>query len=205
MPGDGVTRATRSGLDFTARMRTLCEQMIGALVEFQHINLDRVAVSFAQARKPVLHGLHASLTPLRFEGGAKVGAVRGRRYTVQPVFDQAGQEMLYVLNFYLPRFMQLEFREKLITVFHELWHISPEFDGDLRRHAGRCYAHTHSQAEYDNQMALFVDAWLATNPSESLFDFLRLDFHEVQQRYGGVYGLKVRRPKLIPCRGTVSE
>jgi hypothetical protein len=42
-----------------------------------------------------------------------------------------------------------------------------------------------------------------TEPSESLFDFLRLDFREVQQRYGGVYGLKVRRPKLIPCRDGV--
>jgi hypothetical protein len=47
-------------------------------------------------------------------------------------------------------------------------------------------------------MSRFVDAWLATKPAESLFDFLRLDFSNVQQRYGRVYGLKVPRPKLIP-------
>ena len=73
-------------------------------------------------------------------------------YTIQRLFDSKGQEFLYILTFYLPRFMDLSFREKLITVFHELWHISPQFDGDLRRHPGRCYAHTSSQKEYDAEM-----------------------------------------------------
>lgn len=186
------------GLDFTARMRTLCDHVVGTLDEFQQIDMSRVAVSFVQARKPVSHGLQASLTPLRFEGGTTTGTVRGREYAVQPVYDKAGNEMLYVLSFYLPRFMQLVFREKLVTVFHELWHISPDFNGDLRRHPGRCYAHTHSQAEYDQQMEVLVEAWLATDPPEALFDFLRLDFRQVQARYGGVYGLKLPRPKLIP-------
>ena len=192
------TAQSPPGLDFTARMRSLCEHVVESLGEFRHVDLNRVAVSFAQARKPVIHGMQASLTPLRFEGGATVGTVRGRRYTVQPVYDQAGTEMLYVLTFYLPRFMQLEFREKLVTVLHELWHIGPEFDGDLRRHAGRCYAHSHSQAAYDQQMGRFVDAWLATDPPAALYDFLRLDFIQVRRRYGRVYGLKLPRPKLIP-------
>ncbi len=196
--GRVASRDSNLGLNFTARMRTLCEHVVGTLDEFQHIDLSRVAVSFAQARKPVMHGLQASLTPLRFAGGATTGTVRGRQYTVQPVCDTAGNEMLYVLNFYLPRFMQLVFREKLVTVLHELWHISPNFDGDLRRHAGRCYAHSHSQADYDQQMEPFVEAWLATEPPKVLIDFLQLDFPQVQERYGRVYGLKLPRPKLIP-------
>lgn len=180
-------------------MRDLCEHAVGALGELQHIDLSRVAISFVQARKPVSHGLQASLTPLRFEGGAASGIVRGRRYQVQAVYDSAGREMLYVLNFYLPRFLRLGFREKLVTVFHELWHISPEFNGDLRRHPGRCYAHSHSQEAYDRQMGAFADAWLATDPPPSLFEFLRLDFPDVLRRYGRVYGLKVPHPKLIPA------
>jgi hypothetical protein len=179
-------------------MRTLCEHIVGTLDEFQQIDMSRVAVSFAQARKAVSHGLQASLTPLRFEGGTMTGTVRGRQYSIQPVYDTAGNEMLYVLNFYLPRFMQLVLREKLVTVFHELWHIGPDFNGDLRRHSGRCYAHSHSQVKYDQQMELLVKAWLATKPPEALFDFLRLDFSQIQARYGRVYGLKLPRPKLIP-------
>ncbi len=189
--------ASHPGFNFTDRMRLLCEHVVVTMPEFQHIRMDRVAVSFAQARKPVMHGLQATLTPLRFEGGSPTGKVRGREYTVQPVYDRVGNEMLYVLNFYLPRFMQLPFREKLITVFHELWHINPTFNGDLRRHPGRCYAHSHSQAEYDEQMGQFVDAWLETEPAEALFDFLRLNFANIQRRYGRVYGMKLPRPKLI--------
>lgn len=197
--GKGASQGCHHGFDFTARMRSLCEHVAVALDEFQHIDLSKVAVSFSQTRKAVRHGLQASLTPLRFEGGTTTGTVRGRRYSVQPVYDHAGNEMLYVLNFYLPRFMQLVFREKLVTIFHELWHISPDFNGDLRRHPGRCYAHSHSQAEYDQQMGIFVDAWLRTNPPETLFDFLRSDFSQIEMRYGRVYGLKLPRPKLIPC------
>ena len=56
-----TSQDTRSALNFTARMRSLCEHVVGTLDEFQHIDLSRVVVSFAQTRKPVLHGLQAFL------------------------------------------------------------------------------------------------------------------------------------------------
>jgi hypothetical protein len=112
--------------------------------------------------------------------------------------DGSGREMLYLLSFYLPRFMNLVFREKLITVFHELWHIGPQFDGDLRRHEGRCFAHSHSQAEYDRQMGMLADRWLAGTPDEELWSFLRHDFRELYASAGPIYGLRVKRPKLVP-------
>ncbi len=42
-----------------------------------------------------------------------------------------------------------------------LWHVAPEFNGDIRRHARRCYAHTGSQKKYDAHMAQLVERWLA--------------------------------------------
>ena len=42
------------------------------------------------------------------------------------------------MSFYLPRFCDQSLDEKLSTVMHELWHISPAFDGDIRRLPGRC-------------------------------------------------------------------
>ena len=41
--------------------------------------------------------------------------------------------------------METPFEEKLTTVFHELYHISPMFDGDIRRLEGRYHVHSHSQ------------------------------------------------------------
>jgi len=178
-------------------MRSLCADATERLRELHHIQLDLVAVSFAQSRKPVLYGLQASLTPLRFEGGSRYGVQDGRRVTVQQLFDQRGRELLYILNFYMPRFMDLDFREKLVTVFHELWHISPRFDGDIRRHAGRCYAHTPSQSGYDQKMGQLVNRYLALDPPREIVRFLKFNFKQLERRFGCVYGFKVPRPKLI--------
>lgn len=127
--------------DFTFHIRRLSGALIADLPELAHIDLARVAIGFCQTRKAVPHGMFASLTPLRFVGGAATTIRRGKVHAIQRVFDAGGVEMLYILNFYLPRFQNLDFREKLITVLHELWHISPEFNGDIRRHAGRYHAH----------------------------------------------------------------
>ncbi len=57
-------------------------------------------------------------------------ASRGRYYQVQRYFVD-GHEMLYVMAFCMPRFLDQSFEDKLITLFHELYHINPRFDGDL--------------------------------------------------------------------------
>ena len=135
---------------------------------------------------------------MRFAGGARVEQRRGRYYQSQTLHDDQGREMLYILSFCLPRFMDLGFREKLATILHELWHIGPRFDGDIRRHAGRCYAHSPSQQRYDAAMLQLADRWLASDPAPAIYAFLRGRFEDLRQQYGRVYGLKVTRPKLLP-------
>jgi hypothetical protein len=186
-----------AALDFSVRMRVLCTDVVARLPELSHIDLSRVAVGFTQARNRTAHGLFASLTPLRFVGGELVARRRGRRYTMQRVYNRDGTEMLYILQFCLPRFLDLDLREKLITVLHELWHISPEFNGDIRRHAGRYHAHSHSQAEYDEHMGRLADRWLACGPPEELWSWLRHDFRELVIQHGRIVGLRIARPRLI--------
>ncbi len=190
--------ARRRGFDFTAAMRQVCRHIVLGTPELAHVDLSQVAISFCQARKAGAFGLFASLTPLRFERGAMTTVRRGRTYAIQRFHAADGREFLYILNFCLPRFADLSLREKLITVFHELWHISPQFDGDIRRHAGRCYAHTSSQAEFDQAMGVLADRWLALSPSEDWWGFLRYSFAELQRLHGGIHGLRLPRPKLIP-------
>ena len=117
--------------------------------------------------------------------------------TLQRIFDPRGFEMLYVLTFYLPRYLDLSFREKLETVIHELWHISPAFDGDLRRHPGRCYAHTHSQKDYDADMDLLARQYLSAAPPIDVYGFLQGNFSDLMTQHGRVYGTKIRRPRLL--------
>lgn len=195
---DDAARPFHLGFNFTAHMRRLCADMAARLDELSHIDVEQIAFAFSQVRKAGDHGLWATLTPMRFEGGALETSRAGQRYSVQRLYDGQGREMLYILTFYLPRFLNLPLEDKLTTVLHELWHISPQFDGDIRRHSGRCAVHTGSQAQYDAAMRRLAARWLSAGPAESLYEFLRWDFVELRRRFGRVYGSCIRRPKLIP-------
>ena len=187
-----------SGLNFTDSMRALCGDVVARLPEFQHVEMDRVAIRVCQTRSRGMHGIHASLTPLRFQGGQRTQLRRGRTWTIQPVRDAAGREMLYLLSFYLPRFCDQPFTEKLATVAHELWHIGPGFDGDLRRLPGRCFAHGRSEAEFHGEMRDGARRWLALSPPRELYAFLEHDFHQLRLQYGRVFGARMPTPKLVP-------
>ena len=135
---------------------------------------------------------------MRFADGRPVEKRRGRYYKSQVLLDVHGTEMLYILSFCLPRFMDVDLREKLTTVLHELWHIGPQFDGDIRRHEGRCYAHSGSKRNYDREMEKMVEDWLACRPPLELYQFLEYDFAQLQRIYGRVYGVRYARPRMLP-------
>jgi hypothetical protein len=187
------------GFDVTGAIRAICLDMARRLPELAHLDVSRVAVGLCQSRNGAMHGVFATLTPLRFAGGRLDKTVRGRRHRIQPLADAAGQEFLYLLNFYVPRFLNLPLEEKLSTIVHELWHIGPDFNGDLRRHAGRCYAHGASQKAYDSLMDRLAQRWLASDPPPSLYEFLESSFENLVAEYGAVRGQRWPAPKLVPA------
>lgn len=189
--------------DFSAAMRSLCRDVVGRCEQLAHIHLRRVLVSFTPSRNRDRFGLQARVTPLRFRNGALTRRHGPIEYQVQRFFVEE-REMLYLLTFCLPRFLDQPFEEKLITVFHELYHISPEFDGDLRRHPGRNAVHSNSKDEYDAQMADMVKDYLAEHPAPEIFEFLRYNYRDLWERHGGVVAARVPRPRLLPVgRATV--
>ncbi|MEX0701573.1 MAG: putative metallopeptidase [Planctomycetales bacterium] len=188
---------SREAFDFCRAVRRLCKDIVFRLDEFGHVRMDEVAVAFAQARRRVSHGLQARLTPLRFQSGRLTTIRGGRQWTVERLFD-GDREMLYILTFYLPRFLDQTFREKLITVVHELYHISPNFDGDIRRLGGRCHVHTHSQKQYDRRMGDLVDRYLAAGPPPELYAFLKKRFRALAAEHGRIVGVRLPVPKLVP-------
>jgi hypothetical protein len=178
-------------------MWNLCRDIAARCPELAHIDTGRLLVGVTQARNGRTHGLQARVTPLRFPDGRITRERSGITYQVQRFFlDKT--EFLYLLTFCLPRFLEQSFDDKLITVFHELYHINPRFDGDLRRHDGRYTLHSHSQKGYDEQMSHMARSYLANRPDPDLHAFLRLDFTQLEYRHGGVVGVVVPRPKIIP-------
>jgi predicted metallopeptidase len=198
-PSSSPRESAKTPFDFTGAMRALCMDVCTRLEEFRHIDMNRVAVSFAQTRRRVSYGLQAKLTPMRFEEG-RLTALRedGRYWTVQRLYDSLSREMLYILTFYLPRFLDQSFKEKMTTVFHELYHISPRFNGDIRRLDGRYHVHSHSQKHYDEQMTQLARRYLDQKPPVELYAFLRKTFRGLKRHHGEVLGLCIPIPKLLP-------
>jgi predicted metallopeptidase len=190
--------------DFSARVRALCADIIRHCPELRHIDVSRLLFAMTQARSGRRHGLQARVTPMRCRQGQLVRRRGGRLYQVQRYFVE-GREMLYLVAFCLPRFLDQDFDDKFITLFHELYHISPSFDGDLRRHAGRCDLHTRSKRLYDAHMAHLARAYLSNGAARSLHDFLRLNFAQLRHRHGSVVGIMVPRPRLLPIPGPMNQ
>jgi len=183
--------------DFCGHVRRLCGDIVRHCPELGHIDVSRLLFAMTQARSGRAHGLQARVTPLRFRHGQLIRRRQGVAYQVQRYFVEE-QEMLYLVTFCLPRFLDQDFDDKLITLFHELYHISPGFEGDLRRHEGRYALHSHSKQEYDARMADLARAYLSNGADRPLHAFLRLNFAQLRHRHGSVVGVVVPRPRLLP-------
>ncbi len=188
---------SRDPFDLTTALTRLVADLSARLPAFAHIDPARLLVTITPARNRGPFGLQARCTPLRLRDGAATKKLRGRLYQVQR-YTLDGRELLYLVTFVVPRFLDLPFREKLVTVVHELYHVGERFDGDLRRHPGRCYAHTGSKWNYDAAMGRLVAEYLATGPNPTLVEWLKPDAAGLAALFGGAVGVTVPRPKLVP-------
>lgn len=193
------TGARGEPFNVSERLRLLCGDIAAKYAPLAHIDVSRMIFAFTQARNARTHGLQAKVTPLRFRDGELVRVHRGVPYQVQQFFHDR-REVMYVVTFCLPRFLNRDFDDKFVTIFHELFHISPAFDGDLRRHGGRYSVHTASQKRYDVEMMAMAREYLQSGADPKLHGFLRLNFAQLRHRHGRVVGHVVPRPKLVPVR-----
>jgi predicted metallopeptidase len=198
------TGARERPFDFCAHMRRLLEDVVRRCPELRHIQTDRVLLGITQARGGRAHGLQARVTPLRFAHGALTRRRRGVTYQVQRYF-LGKHEYLYLMTFCLPRFQDQAFDDKFVTLFHEMYHLSPTCDGDLRRHDGRYHLHTHDQHAYDRRMLELARTYLATRPDPRLHAFLHLNSAQLSARHGGLTGIVVPRPKIVPLLGSLAN
>ncbi|GFO54822.1 hypothetical protein GMSM_18290 [Geomonas sp. Red276] len=185
-------------LNLTAELEGLIRDIIARTPEFSHIIPERLLVCVSSGR-PSAGGSLAKIHPLRFEGGEKsVCRRRGRRAVTctMPTIIHQGEEILYVVYFLVPRFLELPLKEKLITIFHELYHISPAFDGDIRRFPGRNYAHGSSTKSYNQYMGQLSDLYLAQLPDRSLVSFLEGNMAELRSRHRSIVARRLQAPRI---------
>ncbi|NIQ97473.1 MAG: hypothetical protein GWN87_27330 [Desulfuromonadales bacterium] len=187
-----------TNLDLSRWLEELCGNIAGRLPELSHVDPGRVLFCLSRSRSDGTHGVYARIAPLRFAGGEqRMTRQRGRyRETYAlPRLDHEGREVLYIIYLMIPRLLRLSFREKLRTIVHELYHISPDFDGDIRRFPGRNYAHGSSRAAYNRRIDTLVTAWLETSPDEKLLAPLHLREEDWQNGTVRLTGLRTPLPR----------
>lgn len=188
-----------STLNLTLEIERLIADIVRNVEEFSHIDPERLLVCVSTTRGGGIHGTYAKIHPLRFEDGARAKTVRRgmRKVTCEmPAVTHRGVEMLYVIYFLVPRFLNLPLREKLVTIFHELYHISPAFDGDIRRFSGKNYAHGSSRKRYNALMTKFVESYLGKGENLARVQFLEGDMEAMRARHGALVGRKMAAPKI---------
>lgn len=188
--------------DFNDSMRCVIREIAQTLPEFRHIDLQHIRISATYNRTRRRTGLLAYVLPLKYKNGSPIQTKkRGNRtyhFGITPTFHQ-GKELYYILYFMLPRFLNLPFRDKLETVIHELYHISPDFNGDLRRLKGRSYIHGNSLKEYDATIRKFTEQFLNSPHNSLVYEFFHWGYQKLENKHGNVLSshTKEPRPKLI--------
>jgi predicted metallopeptidase len=186
-------------LNLTLELERLIAHVANHVEEFRHIDPRRVLVCVSSARGGGIHGTYAKIHPLRFEDGSRRKTVRRgiRSYEYEmPSILHRGEEILYVVYFLVPRYLNLPFREKMITLFHELFHISPDFNGDIRRFPGKNYAHGGSTRKYNLNMARLVDGYLEALEDRAMVSFLEGSMDEVRGRFKAIVARKMEAPRI---------
>ncbi len=169
---------------YTAAIEEVILDVARQLPEFAHLDTSRILVSIAEARQRTRHGVYAKVFPCR-------GAWGGAEFSYQE------RRALYLMYFYLPRFHDQTLEGKVSTIVHECYHISPEFDGSLRRLEGG-KPHGRSTRTYERLMDQFARRYLEQRGDWPHLEFLRMSTEELIHARGTLFGLRIQEPSGWP-------
>jgi len=145
--------------NFNQAVRALLRDVARAIPEFSHIRASRVLVVAGEARR----ASRATVKPLAF-AGSKTRDKLGHR---KPVVRIRGKRVLYCITL-RPLFFRASTPEGRIgTLLHELYHVSPSFDGTLDRNR----RHARSGPRFSRTLRPLVFRYLKRCPPEVLAPF----------------------------------
>lgn len=183
-------------INLTQHLTGIIAEIVRRAPSLGHIDVGRVLVCIGSNRSGRRGGMYGKLIPLRFENGTEIVRYRGRYYTL-PAVSHNGADCLYIIYFYMPRFFDLPWNEKLRVMFHELYHISPRFDGDIRRMGAVKTAHGHSKKHFDSLYATDLKAFSEHIRGTSDMSFLEMNTGALYRRYRNVTGVRMKSPRPV--------
>ncbi len=180
-------------INLTDVLTQIIYDMIISTDEFKSFDLNRILICCASNRKDCKGATYGKLLPLRFKDGAEIIRHNGKFYTI-PKVRLNDFEILYIIYLYIPKFFNLSADDKVRVMFHELYHISPDFNGDIRRMGKFKAAHGHSKKSFEEKYIEYAENYLKKIRNSDYLNFLKMNSEEIQNRYNTV---KYRRMKSV--------
>jgi hypothetical protein len=191
--------------NMTLAVKRLIRDAARRLPELSHIRASRMLVVAGEARR----NSRATIRPAHFRETRRRSGGGGRE---KPLVQVRGRKILYVVTLRPLWFVDSTPEERIDTILHELYHVSPRFDGTLHR------SRRHSElpsAPYNRRIRGLRDRYLAQAPREVVAPFAHAGVVKVRmwlERPGGSYrvgeytGRRVYTEKqlfhgLMPMRG----
>ena len=216
-------------INYTDHLFLLMKDIVARVPTLSFIDMKRVLV-FARAGRTTAEGAYATchcicLPPsdpgYYYWRDRDTGRFTRRSewfVTKSPRVHVEGDPIDYMVSFALPRFCdqmlarsrkQLHYNgqpnwvAKLDTIVHELYHIDPQRPGIRRmeRADGTYSANCHGDRFFADVVAM-VNQYLDSKPDPQVCDFLRHNFDDLTNRYGGVAGTAFRAFPSYPQRYT---
>lgn len=214
-------------LNYTERIALLIDDLVSREPALRHIDTTRLLV-FARFGRSGADGAYATCHSLNlpasepgyyFWRDRATGVITRRSewfITKSPVVQVGSQTIDYMISFCLPRFCDQTFAfarkhvlypgaepwlAKLDTIVHELYHVAPCGCGlrTILKSDGSPSAYAHDDSFF-REVARIVKDYLASRPASEMVEFLRYDFDQLQERYGGVVGTAFRSYPSYPQR-----
>ena len=180
-------------INITDILTLIISDMIQSTDEFRSFDLNRMLICCASNRSDSRGGIYGKLVPLKFENGSDIINFRGKLYTT-PKIVHNNIEIKYLIYYYHPKFFDISAREKVNVMFHELYHINPEFNGDIRRMGKVKKAHGHSKKSFEEKYLDYADNFYSYVKETSYHAFLEMNSMDLQKSFKKI---KCRRMKTI--------
>ena len=193
----------REKINLTDILTEIIELITAKSRLFSHIDVSKVVVCIGSNKRNGRGAIYGKLVPLKFKNGSDILSFRGRYYTIPEIVNN-GISQLYAVYFYLPRFFDLPAQKKLHVIFHELYHISQEFNGDIRRMGNVKLAHGSSKKRFDSNFENEVKLFFENLAGTSYHDFLKMDSKYLHANYR-VYARRMKIPKPVPVKDKLPQ
>ena len=186
-------------INLSDTLTLLLHEMVSRTGEFRLFDVNRILLCCSTNRKTTGGGIYGKLLPMRFENGSEIVQHNSRYYTI-PRLIVNDIEILYVMYFYMPRFFDLSAAEKVNVMFHELYHISPEFNGDIRRMGSVKKAHGHSKKSFEEKYIEYSRSFYEYVRNTPYQAFLSMKSDDLQQRFKKIHFRKMKTIKPVELK-----